>query len=146
MEGAGGQNKELEEELTTLHKQVKKAQANAIQEFKALQSYIDSCANYYGTEFDDCLKKVASAFLELDRSGITMEESVPTTPTGVTIADKGDNSIDLGLPPKDNGVVLAQPAANPPVPASNPSIELLDVENPPAKDKEDEISTDVPAA
>ena len=146
MEGAGGQNKELEEELTTLHKQVKKAQANAIQEFKALQSYIDSCANYYGIGFDDCLKKVASAFLELDRSGITMEESVPTTPTGVTIADKGDNSIDLGLPPKDNGVVLAQPAANPPVPASNPSIELLDVENPPAKDKEDEISTDVPAA
>ena len=144
MEGAGGQNKELEEELTTLHKQVKKAQANAIQEFKALQSYIDSCANYYGTGFDDCLKKVASAFLELDRSGITMEESVPTTPTGVTIADKGDNSIDLGLPPKDNGVVLAQPAANPPIPASNPSIELLDVENPPAKDKEDEISTDVP--
>ena len=146
MEGAGGQNKELEEELTTLHKQVKKAQANAIQEFKALQSYIDSCANYYGIGFDDCLKKVASAFLELDRSGITMEESVPTTPTGVTIADKGDNSIDLGLPPKDNGVVLAQPAANPPVPASNPSIELLDVENPPAKDKEDEISTDVPTA
>ena len=139
MEGAGGQNKELEEELTTLHKQVKKAQANAIQEFKALQSYIDSCVDYYGTGFDDCLKQVPSAFPELDLSRITMEESVPTTPAGNTVADEGDN-------PKDDSVVLAQPAANPHVPTSNPSIELLDVENPPTQDKEDGISTDALAA
>ena len=61
-----------------------------------------------------------------------MEDSVPTTPAGDTVANKGDNSIDLGLPSKGDGVVLAQPAANPLVPASNPSIELLDIENPPA--------------
>ena len=146
MEAAGNRSKELEKELTTLRKQVEKAEADAVQEFKAWQSYIDSCADYYGTGFDDCLKQVASAFLELDLSGITMEDSVPTTPASDTVADEGDNSIDLGLPSKGDGVVLAQPAANPPVPASNPSIELLDVENPPAQDKKDGISTDAPAA
>ena len=125
---------------------MEKAGAEAIQEFKAWQSYIDSCADYYGTRFDDCLKQVASTFLNLDLFGITMEDSMPATPAGDTVADKGDNSINLGLPPKGDGVVLAQLDANPPVPTSNPSIELLDVENPPAKDKKDGISTDTPAA
>ena len=146
LEGAGGRNKELEEELTTLRKQVEKAGADAVQEFKASQSYIDSCANYYGTRFDDYLKQVASAFLELDLSGITMEESVPTTPAGNTVVDEGDDSIDLGLPLKGDDIMLAQLITNPPVPASKSSIELLDVENPPAKDKEDGISTNVPTA
>ena len=68
-----------------------------------------------------------------------MEESVPTTPAGNTVADEGDN-------PKDDSIVLAQPAANSPIPSSNPSIELLDVENPPTQDKEDGISTDALAA
>ena len=49
-----------------------------------------------------------------------MEESMSTTPTGDTIAGESDD-------PKNDNVVLAQPTANPPVPASNPSIELLDV-------------------
>ena len=97
-----------------------KAGANVVQEFKASQSYINSCSDYYGTEFDDCLKQVASAFPELDLSKIIMEESVSTTPTGDTIAGESDD-------PKNDNVVLAQPAANPPVPASNSSIELLDV-------------------
>ena len=74
-----------------------------------------------------------------------MEDSVPTTPAGDTITDEGDDSIELGLPPKD-GVVLPQPIANPLVPTSNSSIELLDVEDPPAQDKEDGISTDASAA
>ena len=139
LEGAGGRNKELEEELTTLLKQVEKAGADAVQEFKASQSYINSYADYYGIGFDDYLKQVASAFPELDLSGITMEESVPTTPASDTIANEGDD-------PKDDSVVLAQPAANPLVPASNPLIELLDIENPPTQDKEDNISTDAPAA
>ena len=146
LERAGSRSKELEEELTTLCKQVEKAGADAVQEFKASQSYIDSCADYYGTGFNDYLKQVATAFPELDLSGITIEDSVPTTPVSDTVADEGDYSIDLGLPPKGDGVILAQLAANPPVPASNPSIELLDVENPPAKDKEDGISTDALAA
>ena len=139
MEGAGTRNKELKEKLMTLRKQVEKAGADAVQEFKASQSYINSYADYYGIGFDDYLKQVASAFPELDLSGITMEESVPTTPAGDTIANEGDD-------PKDDSVVLAQPAANPLVPASNPLIELLDVENPPTQDKEDSISTDAPTA
>ena len=51
-----------------------------------------------------------------------MEESVPTTPAGNTVADEGDN-------PKDDSVVLAQPAATPL-----------------AQNKEDRISTDAPTA
>ena len=146
MEGAGSRNKKLEEELMTLRKQVEKAGADSVQEFKASQSYIDSCANYYSTGFEDCLKQVASTFTKLDLSGITMEDSMPTTPAGDTVVDEGDNPMELGLPPKDGGDALAQPATNPPVPASNPSIKLLDVENPPVQDKGDGISTDAPAA
>ena len=80
--------------------------------------FIDSCAEYYGTGFDDCLKQVVSAFPELDPSGITMD-------------DEGDGSLESNLPPEDDGVVvLAQPAANPPpTPASNSPTVIVDVEN-----------------
>ena len=118
---------------------MEKARADAITEFKASQSFFDSCADYYGTGFDDCLKQVASAFPELDLSKIIMEESVSTTPTSDTIAGESDD-------PKNDNVILAQPAANPLVPSSNPSVEILDVENPPTQDKEDGVSTDTPAA
>ena len=111
-----------------------------------MQSLIDSYAEYYGTGFDDCLKQVASAFPELDLSGITLDDLVPMTPAGGTVADKGDEPINLDLLLNDDGVVLAQPTANPPVPASNPSIELLNVEEPNTKDKADGASKDAPAA
>ena len=62
--------------------------------------------------------------------GDTMDDSMLTTPVGDTIANEDDAPMELGLPPRDDGVVLAQLAANPPVSAFNPSIELLDVENP----------------
>ena len=45
---------------------------------------------YNGTGFDDCLKQVTSTFLKLDLSGITMEDSMPTTPAGNTVVDEGD--------------------------------------------------------
>ena len=41
-------------------------ETDAVQKFKTLQSFIDSCADNYGIGFDDCLKQVASAFPELD--------------------------------------------------------------------------------
>ena len=145
LEGAGRQKEKLEEELTTLCKQVEKVGTNAVQEFKASQSFIDSYAEYYGTRFDDCLKQVASSFPQLDLFGITMDDPMPTTPAGDTIVDEGDDSTELDLPLKDDGVVLAMPAANPPVSNSNPSIELLDVENPLTQNKGDEISNDAPA-
>ena len=46
---------------------------DTVQKFKTPQSFIDSYVDYYGTGFDDCLKQVASAFPELDVSGISMD-------------------------------------------------------------------------
>ena len=91
--------------MTVLDQRVQTVEADAVRDFKASQSFIDSCAGYYGTGFDDCLKQVASAFPGLDLSGITM--------------DDGDNgpSHSAATPEADDVVVLAQPAANPPTPA-----------------------------
>ena len=79
--------------MTTLGQRVQTAGADAVRDFKVTQSFIDSCVGYYGTGFDDCLKQVASAFLELDLSGITMDDgddspshSTPTLePDGVVV-------------------------------------------------------------
>ena len=72
---------------------------------------------YYGTGFDDYLKQVASTFPELDLFGITMD-------------DGDDGSSEPNLTLEDDGVViLAQPAANPPIPASNTPAVIVDVEN-----------------
>ena len=100
LEEANRQKETLQKELTTLREQVEKAGADAITEFKVSQSFIDSCANYYGTGFDDCLKQVTLASPELDLSRITMDESVPSTPAGDTLAYGGDD-------PRNDGVVLA---------------------------------------
>ena len=120
----------MQGELLTLREQVEKVGANVVMEFKTSQSFIDSCVEYYDTGFEDCLKQVAPSFLDLDLSGITMDDPVPSTLVGDTVGES-DDFIELDLPPKDDGVVLAQPATDPPVTTSNPSIELVDVENPP---------------
>ena len=119
--------------MTTLREKVETAGTDAVQEFKASQSFIDSCADYCGTGFDDCLKQVASVFPELDLSGITMD-------------DEGDGSPESNPPPKDDGVVvLAQPIANPPhTPVSYPLSVFVDVENPESQ-KDDRNLADVPA-
>ena len=79
--------------------------------------FIDSCVEYYGTRFDDCLKQVASAFPELDLSGISMD-------------DGDDGSSEPNLTLEANGVVvLAQPAANPSTPVSNTPAAIVNVEN-----------------
>ena len=100
-----------------LGQRVQTAGADTVRDFNATQSFIDSCAEYYGTGFDDCLKQVASAFLELDLSGITM-------------GDGDDGSFEPNLTPEaDDVVVLAQPATNPPTPASNTPAVIVDIEN-----------------
>ena len=102
--------------MTDLGQRVQTAGPDAVRDFKAMQSFIDTCAEYYGTGFDDCLKQVASAFPELDLSGITM--------------DDGDDSFQPNPTPESDGVVvLAQPTANPPTPASNTPAAIVDVEN-----------------
>ena len=56
LEEANRQNDKLREEVTVLGQRVQTAGADAVRDFKATQSFIDSCAGYYGTGFDDYLK------------------------------------------------------------------------------------------
>ena len=113
-----GENVKLPGEVTALEEKLHTAGADAIRDFKTSQSFIDSCGQYYGTGFDDCLRQVASVFPDLDLSGITM--------------DDGD---DVSLQPEptpehDSSVVLAQPAVNPT--ASDSPAVIVDVEDRPA--------------
>ena len=130
LERADRQKENLQQEVTALNERMETARTDAIQEFKASQSFIDSYAEYYGTRFDDCLKQIASVFPKLHLSGITMD-------------NEGDDSPETNPPPKDDGVVvLAQPAANPPpTPASNSPTVFVDVEN----QKDDENPANAPA-
>ena len=112
---ASTENDKLQEEVKGLSEKLQTAEADAVKDFKASQSFIDSCAGYYGTGFDDCLQQVASAFPELDLSGITMD-------------DGGDGSPQPDLTPEhDDSVVLAQPAAN--LAASDSPAVIVDVED-----------------
>ena len=114
---ANRQNEKLKEEVTNLGQRVQTAGADAVRDFKATQSFIDSCAEYYGTGFDDCLKQVTSAFPELNLFGITMD-------------DGDDGSSQPNPTPESDGViVLAQLAANLPTPASNTPAVIVDIEN-----------------
>ena len=45
-----------EKELATLLGQVETAKSDAMKEFRASQTFIDSYAEYYGDGFEDCLK------------------------------------------------------------------------------------------
>ena len=91
------------------------AEIDAVQKFKTSQSFIDSCADYYGTGFDDCLKQVASAFPELDLSRISMDVLEPVTPARDVATEDDDVVLESQpLPLVDSDVVLAQPAVTPP--------------------------------
>ena len=74
------QKQKLQEEVTALREKVEAAGTDVVQQFKTLQLFIDSYANYYNTGFDDCLKQVTSAFPELDLSEISMDAPEPVTP------------------------------------------------------------------
>ena len=103
--------------MTSLGQRVQTAGADMVRDFKAMQSFIDSCVGYYGTGFDDCLKQVMSTFLELDLSRITMDD------------EDDDPSHSTPTPKPNSVVVLAQPTANPLTPASNIPVVLVDVED-----------------
>ena len=75
-----------------MREKVETAGTDAVQKFKASQLFIDSCADYYGTGFDDCLKQVVLAFPELDLSKITIYAPEPTTPIGEIVTDDDDGS------------------------------------------------------
>ena len=111
---ADRQNDKLKEEVTDLGQRLQTAGADAVRDFRATQSFIDSCAKYYGTGFDDCLKQISSAFPELDLSEITMDDG---------------SSQPTPIPESDGVVVLAQLAVNPPTPASNTPAAIVNVED-----------------
>ena len=75
-----------------MREKVETTKTDVVQKFKTSQLFIDSCADYYGTRFDDCLKQVASAFPELDFSEITMDAPKPTTPVGNVVTEDDDSS------------------------------------------------------
>ena len=84
------------------------AGTDAVQKFKTSQSFIDSCADYYGTGFDDCLKQVVSAFPELDLSGISMDAPEPVTPTRDVTTEDDDVVLESQPSPVvDSSVVRA---------------------------------------
>ena len=116
---AGFQKQKLQEEVTALQEKAETAGTDAVQKFKTLQSFIDSCADYYDTGFDDCLKQVASAFPELDLSGISMNAPEPVTPARDVAIEDDDVVLESQPSPMvDGGVILAQPAITPPAPVS----------------------------
>ena len=95
------------------------AGADIVQKFKTSQSFIDSCADYYSTGFDDCLKQVALTFPELDLFGISMDAPEPVTPTRDVATEDDDIVLESQpLPLVDGGVVLAQPVVTLPAPVS----------------------------
>ena len=145
MEEAGRQKEKLQGELSTLREQVEKAGVDTVMEFKTSQSFIDSYVEYYGTRFEDCLKQVTSSYLDLDLFRIIVDDPMPSTLASNTVVGESNDSTESDLPPKDNGVVLAQPTVDPLVTTSNPSIEFLDVENLFAQDKDDKTLNDAPA-
>ena len=105
--------------MTALQEKAETAGTDAVQKFKTSQSFIDSCADYYGTGFDDCLKQVASAFPELDLSGISMDAPEPVKPVRDVAIEDDDVILESQHSPLvDGGVVLAQPAVTPPAPVS----------------------------
>ena len=120
----------VEKELATFLGQVETARVDAVQEFKASQPFIDSYTIYYGDGFEDCLKQVKSIYPHLDLSKVTMDDPPLLTPTSDTIQEETNNSTESESNPKDDSVVLAQPAADPPVTPLVPSTKPLNVKNP----------------
>ena len=108
-----------------------------MKEFKASQTFIDSCAEYYGDGFKDCLKQVKSICLHLDLSKVSMDDPLPSTPTGDTILEESDDSTEPEADPKDDSVVVAQLAVDQPVIPLTPSANPPNVEDPSTQDVQD---------
>ena len=113
-----------------MQEKVETAGTDAVQKFKVSQLFIDSCANYYGTGFDDYLKQVTSAFPKLDLFGISMDAPEPVTPARNIVTDDDDGVPESQPSSKvDGNVVLAQPAITPPAPVSKTLVLTIDVDN-----------------
>ena len=91
------------------------ARADAVTEFKASMPFIDSCVVCYGDEFEDCLKQVKSVYPHLDLSKVITDDPLSSTLIGDTIFEETDDSTQSERDPKNDGVVLAQPAVEKPI-------------------------------
>ena len=120
------------------------ARANVMNEYKALQPFIDFCAGYYGDGFEDCLKQVKSIYPYLDLSKVTMDDPLPSTPAGDTIQEETDDSTESN--PKNDSIVLAQLVVDPSVTPLVPSTEPLNVENPVAQVTQEKDNDNPPNA
>jgi len=118
------------------------AKADAVKEFKDLLAFIDSCAEYYGVGFEDCLKQVKSNYPHLDLAKVLMDEPLPTTPTSDAIPEGADGATKLEQDTQDDRIILAQPAMNPPIvpltPSANPAVAV----NPSTQDAPDHTKGD----
>ena len=90
LEEADRQKQKLQKEVMALREKVETARIEAVQKFKTSQLFIDSCADYYGIGFDNCLKQVASALPKLDLSEISMDAPEPMTPVRNVVTDDDD--------------------------------------------------------
>lgn len=120
------------------------ARVDAVNEYKAFQSFMDFCGGYYGEGFGDYLKQVKSLYPHLDFSKVTMDEPLPSTPIDDTFHEETDDSTKAN--PKDGNVVLAQPAIDALVSFLVPSTELVNVEDNVAKEKVNGSSLIPPAS
>ena len=115
-----------EKELMALLGQVETAKVDAVKEFKDSPAFINSCAEYYGVGFKDCLKQVKSNYPHLDLAKVSMDEPLPTTLAGDAIPERANGVTESKQDTQDDGYILAQPATNPPVipltPLANPPI------------------------
>ena len=72
---------------------------------------------------------MASAFLELDLSGISMNASELVTPARNVVTNDDDGVLESQPSPKvDGGVVLAQPAITPPTLVSKTLVLTVDAD------------------
>ena len=117
--------------------QVEMAKADAMKEFRASQTFIDSYAEYYGDGFEDCLKQVKSIYPHLDLSKVSMDDPLPSTPADDTILEESDDSTESKVDPKDDSVILAQPAVHQPIIPLTPSANLPNAEDPSTQDVQD---------
>ena len=134
----------VNKEPTVLLEQVEMARADAVNEYKASQPFIDFCGGYYGEGFEDCLKQVKSLYPHLDFSKVNMDEPLPSTPTGDTMQEENDDSTEPN--PKDGSVVLAQPTTDASVTSLVPSIEPVNIEDLDIGEKTDGNSPNPPAS
>ena len=81
-------------ELAALREQIKKAKVDVVAAFRTSQPYFDECGIYYGNGFDDCLKQVATFYLDLDLSQVVIDDTISLTHEGTdTVSNEIDDSV-----------------------------------------------------